>query len=50
MTRHWREPPGEWIEDRGEAEEAHPLAFWRGLVVALLIAAPFWIALAWMVI
>ena len=48
MTRAWKEPPGEWIET--EPEESHPLAFWRGLLVALLIAAPFWIALAWMVL
>jgi hypothetical protein len=49
MTRAWKEPPGEWIEDRDEPE-GPPLAFWHGLIVALLLVAPFWIALAWMVI
>ena len=45
MTRIWREPPGEWIED-----EPDGIRFWQAVLLAVALSAPFWIALAWMVI
>lgn len=46
MTRAWKEPPGEWIEDEPDTG----IRFWQAVLLAIALSAPFWIALAWMVI